>query len=1138
MLFLIVWLPGLLSGQESSGLKEHRFIPLSDTIRVDSLSLIPGSVSLLAGKQPLHDSLYTTDHVGARVFLSPALRHITDTLTIRYRTFPVRLDKTYRYLEPGQNRIDPVQYNSLIHGRKPGSRAATSTDRANLFTTGDLSRGIRIGTTQDASLQSSLNLRISGPINEEFSIEAQLSDASIPVQPEGNTAQIQEFDRMHIRLHSDKTRIQAGDFVLDQSVGTFQRMNKNLQGIQVEAGSRFSTRSTAAVVKGKFNRMKISGQEGSQGPYRLTGNEGEQYIQVIAGSERIYLDGILLKRGENEDYTINYNTAELSFTPKILITKDKRITAQFEYTDRSYVRFVLASENHWKGEKGSLYLNLFSESDAKNQPLLQDLSVEQKNLLAAIGDQLDQAVVNNWYQSGFSDDRVLYRKTDTLVNGVSWSDILVYSTNPERAVWQAGFSWVGENRGHYRPVQSSANGQVYEWIAPLNGVPQGSYEPVTRLVTPKSKQLYTLGGEAQAGRRMQVKGELSFSASDLNTFSPLDQDDNQGTGILAEITRTDPLLADSSLLLSSYIRYRRVGKQYEALEPFREVEFERDWNLVNGLPEGHENLLETGISLNRADSLHMQYRFEYLSYTADWQASRHHTSGRWVAGRNAISWQGSRMQASDAFRNSAFLRHRVDISRDFRFMRLTLSEQHEGNEWVNTSQTTLADGSFRFQEWYLRLDAPDEQSFPWFVQLRQRNDYLPDSSGFIRSYASLENSAGIRYTGKKGQLSALSWNFRQLEPEKGLEGTAPENTTTIRLEEQFTLSEGLIRSGTFYEVGSGLERKQEYYYLQVPAGQGYYSWTDYNGNEVKELDEFEPAVFADQASWIRVYRPGTDYLPVFTNRFTQTLNVNPAVKVSDETHPLRFLRLFSNQFSYTGNRKNREAGWLTTMNPLGMADSLLVSMQSQLRNNLSFNSPQRKFGMDYVYQQAFTQHLMTYGTDRRNNHAHALLTRIRPIDPLWIINRLETGQTAFASGFFTNRNYVIDYTRNTLEVTIEATDQIRVKMEWVSGWEHNPGGGEQSRQQQVELGADLQAPGKGLIHLDLNYLHFDYTGEADSPVGYVMLKGFRPGHNGMANLGIRRKITEVIQLDLQYGLRLSGNQAPIHTGNLAVRAVF
>jgi len=1110
----------------------------SDTIRIDTLSLVPNSWKILkSDNQRLADSLYTVDWVKSMLIFKPGILAKPDSIRVEYEVYPLNLNKVYLHKSPEFNRINPPVYRPLT-----GLEARESFDRlseGSLRSSGSLSRGVAMGNTRDASLTSNLNLQLEGRLNKDYRIEATLTDANIPIQPEGNTQQIQEFDKVFLRIYSPRNEILAGDFDIRPVTGYFLQMNKRVQGARfttetaAKSGkSSFRMSTGAAVVKGKYARNHIQGSEGNQGPYMLTGSAGENYIQIIAGSEKIYIDGQPLMRGEEADYTIDYNTAEIRFTPKILITKDKRIAAEFEYTERSYSRFLFYNENRWSTKKGSWYLSIFSENDAKNQPLLQDLTDANKQLLASIGDNSNLARVSAIRESMFRNDRVFYKLADTTVNGIRYDSILIQSFNPDSAKYEAGFSFVGAGNGNYEPLQSAANGRVFRWIAPENGILKGGYEPVAKLVMPQSKQVLSAGTRQSLGSRMWVNMEWSVTRNDRNTFSSLDDGNNTGIGMKTNLSRKDYLKRDSSLLLNTFVNYRFTGMLFDPVERFREVEFERDWNLPSTGISQQENFVESGFILTGKDSLQASYRLEYFNLHSNFNGLRQFTNGRLRGKKWETSWSGSYLLSADNYRNTSFFRHTVRYRRELGKVNLEVVENAENNRWKKPDNDTLLANSQAFQEFRFEAAQKNGDRQPWMVRISRRTDQLPLAGRLVSATRAWDAESWFDLSKNPALPFRAGFHLRALDADSGSLATSETGkTVTGRIENRWQAWKGLVRSQTFFEVGSGYDRKPEYSYLEVAAGQGYYTWKDYNGNGIKELNEFETAFFRDQAAFIRIFRLGTEFIPTLVNRFNQVFTIQPKKG---------FASRFTSQLAYRIDKKTPRGDYLFLVNPFtnDLNDQRLINLNSQLRHSLSFNRAGPKFNADLVTQKQSTRTTLLNGADGKVTWSNSLLLRYR-FHTAWQLNsNSDWSRKESVSEFFTARNYILVSQSQLLQIECQAGSNFRIGMDWEFRSEKNKTDGGSLLSNRLESILTAQVPEKGQISLSIQYVYVKFDGLADSPSGYAMLRGFGNGHNGVAQLSARYKLGKNLVLEGVYEGRIVRGGKAVHNAQFQVRAVF
>jgi hypothetical protein len=1119
-------------------------LPAEDTCSIDSGFVLDGSLHVMGYVSP-------TDfvQVGNKIVWLSNPR--PDSIFVSYKKlhFAIsyeRKDKSRIYEGYEQN---PFKYEPNVSGNK--------VDYGTLNTAGNISRGIGFGNAQDVVVNSNLNLRINGKLAGDVDVLAVISDENNPIQPEGNTQQIQDFDQVYITLKKDSTELTLGDFLMQRpSDSYFINYYKKSRGLQLKNVTsaknwRFNTQAEAAISRGRFSRNRIGGIEGNSGPYRLTGDNGELFIVVIAGTENVYLDGKLLTRGEDNDYVVNYNTGEITFTPRILITRYSRIVVEFQYSDRNYGRSVVHLGTAATHGGFTIYANGFNEMDLKSQSFQQDLSgydsVAMKSytqVLAAAGDS--QAFVSRAIQqSAYNNERIMYTKST-----LGSFEIYTYASDPSEnaTFYEVYFSNVGTGKGSYRQAQTAANGKVFEYV----GAGLGDYEPIEILIAPQRLNSLNVGVVyEEKGRKMGV--EYTKSSLDKNTLSSLDDADNGGFGLKIFRTTTRKL-KDSTWQWKTDANYELVSGQYKYIERYRGVEFDRQWNkvltnpnAVSSLVPAFEHIANLSLGLSQSPSKFISNNTALFIRPGNFDGFSNLTQVGveykkfYLTSSLEVMNSGTQISDTSSLANRFYSIH-TQLNRSLGFIQTGIGFTREKSSFISD---TLQTQSYAFTNYSAHIANGDSAKLRYKLSANQRTDELPKNEGFREATIGRDVNLNTGYTSPKYQRIELNTTYRQLQIKDTLLSSKPiEKTLQSRLEMDFNFFKKFIKTRTFYQVGTGQEQRREFQFLQVRAGNGVYIWNDYDTNNLKTLNEFEIASDLDKqrADYIKIFTPVAGFFTTNTTKLSQTLELSPAVFFSSKSKNKPILARFNSLSTLILDKKILPTTILAFLNPLEkeFTDTTLISDAQSFRSTLFYNRGNPKFSMDYTYTEGKSKVLLTNGFDSRANTEQVLNTRISLGSRVTLDTRGVFGNRIYLSQFFDSRSYGYDFyeIEPKLQMVIKNAYRFELKTKYFNAANRAQYGGETSKN--IELGGEFKytQAGKGTLNAGASYINVNYDGSTSSSLGYELLRGLQNGNNATWKVGYQRTLANNIQVVLSYDGRQSETAPTIHIGRLVARYLF
>lgn len=518
----------------------------------------------------------------------------SDSLRIIYRRLPFNLRRQYVLFKKDTLRRHDKQDSlktaeSSVRLRQINFENPFTNLNTGLQTSGSIMRGVQIGTNRDLTLNSGLNLELSGKLTDNVEIAAALTDEATPIQPEGNTQTLEEVDKVFVQFRSPYVQGTVGDFNLKYDQSQFANLTRKLQGITLLGNYKSNfIGATIATTRGFFNHVSFIGQEGNQGPYQLIGKNGERDIIVLAGTERVWVNGKKMIRGESNDYVIEYGNGQITFTNKRLITSESRLEVDFEYFPaiQKYNRNVYSAAAGGLLADGKLKLNLrcYREADDPRQVLEEGGAVgdQEKDILKAAGDNPLNAYISG--ETYVGDSLGTYIKLDT-VNSANDSVSYYKYAGKKQGNYSVTFFYVGKGKGDY--IRDRLG--VYYW----KDKKAGDYMPIRLLPLPSTHDLADFQMEWRPSQNYNINAEFAVTRLDQNTFSSLDDGDNQGGALQlnAEMNNV-PLQIKSINLgkLSLNLNTRYIENTFQAVDRFNQPDYQRYWNVLQQVQNENEEL--------------------------------------------------------------------------------------------------------------------------------------------------------------------------------------------------------------------------------------------------------------------------------------------------------------------------------------------------------------------------------------------------------------------------------------------------------------------------------------------------------------------------------------------------------------------
>ncbi|MFQ6614136.1 MAG: hypothetical protein ACE5D1_04760, partial [Fidelibacterota bacterium] len=605
------------------------------------------------------------------------------------------------------------------------------------------------------------------------------------------------------------------------------------------------------------------GQDQNQGPYPSISKTGKMPVFVVAGSERVWVDGILRSRGENRDYIIDYSTGEITFMSRLIILDDTDIFVEYEYRDGKYSRGLTEAGFRHAFDSG-INLGFQWTRDADNVPAGILSSEDRQALKHAAGNSVKRSTAIPDSTGDYFYTGVFYKYDPHHLSHASQYYRITFETD--------------QDSGAYRRQISSDGHIYYEYVFDsLRTKNLDLFSPWTRIEAPEQLDFWTIRSTGRLGSagRWEFNGHGSLFRNNRLAASSTPAQSGFGTSFIVEGEWRGWKETRWQYTVEDWTR----SADFKALSNDREVRFYRNWDLKT-IPSGPEHLSSLKLALNNQS-------FGKGSLVLDRYRSRDDLRYRYRG--NLDAHQRWIPRASLAFnylqqKPAPFYQTNLDLSflpggihPAIRFS----SEQSPGATRFESAGTGLEIGD-KTREFRLGLDRRLDWSYRDSVVQFLSSDWITVLEGRLRTRSGWNLAVNGSHRWKDNKLTANA--FKSTMGQVQVNYRNPQRTLLWNGSSRLEESQVQTRAVVYDSVGNGLGqyRYDPVYQEFIPDPNGAFIGT------VVLTGDRHPAVSFDSKQRLEINRFLQNFLPLRSSRLVldvANLFQGKAPRLSDLVSP-------------------------------------------------------------------------------------------------------------------------------------------------------------------------------------------------------------------------------------------------------------